>query len=72
MPYVDLSVLDNAVVAEIGNPEKAVFVTGNSSAMTELVGEGVDKGVVWAKDPETIAATVLTDGNVALSINGDS
>ena len=61
------------MVAIVSHPEKAIFVTDNSSSTTtKLVGECANKVVVWIVDPEKIAATILTDGSVALSINGNT
>ena len=61
------------MVVVVSHPEEAIFVTGNSHTIIKLARECVNKVVVWTEDPETtITAIVLTDGNVALSINGNT
>ena len=65
-------VFGNATVVVVSHPEEAIFVTSNSHATVELVRECVNQVVVWTVDPETAITTTLTDGNVALSINGNT
>ena len=59
-----LLVFGNAMVVGVSHPEEAIFVTANSHTIIKLARECVNKVVVWTEDPETIAATTLTDGNV--------
>ena len=56
-------------VVVVSHPEEAIFITRNSHTIIELVRECVNKVVVWTVDPEMIVTTILTDGDVALSIN---
>ena len=65
-------ILEEAVVVVIGHPEAALLITGNSSTTAELARECVNKSVVRTEDPQTVATTTLTDGNVACSIDGNA
>ena len=64
--------LDEAAVVAISHPEAALQIIGNPSTIVELVRECVNEGVVRTEDPETVATTTLTDGNVAFSIDGNA
>ena len=70
--YSFISVLGNMVVAVVCHPEKAILVTGDPQASTQLVGECVDKCAVRTVDPETSTSAILADGNVALSVNSNT
>ena len=67
-----LSELDKAAVVVISHPEAALLITGNSSTIAELARECVNKSMVRTEDPQTVVITILTDGNVACSIDGNA
>ena len=59
-------------VVVVSHLEVTIFITGNSHTIIELARECVNKVLVWTVDPQMIVTTIITDGDVALSINGNT
>ena len=77
--------LFNALVVRVGHPKRAFLVTSYAPSKAELLRERVYECVAWgflcgikrlvwpwAIDPETSSSLPLTDGNIALYVDGNA